>query len=427
MAADDKIQWMIEIDGGEKAVKTIDAVADAAKDIDLSNKTIGKLDMMMRSLLETHHMAKQVAEATRMEGVAREKNLRLAKEQERAEKQRSEDAAKQRQAERADAIGGLRNIAIGGALGGVAMLTSSARAGFQDTLQGQQAQVYGQLLNRQVAAIFAPLLEEKTKYVSQMTQWLQGLQEPQRESIRQMTVFATSMGTLGFLLPRVTKGIAAAMSVGSFSSGAAGAAGGLSSVIGAAGMAGPIGLALAGITSLLASSEEGRAVLVDLVKSFAPVVQALTPAAKALTDSVRELAPAMKSVAEALVPVATKLSELIVWLNENKPTTSGAQMGFNLGQWLQGHPVTPFPAGGSATPGSSSGGLSPVPKGFEDIGRDYERIFEASTKIDLAQQTAANTAATAQAAQTMVGYLATMAGQVASTGFQQGVLAVIGN
>jgi len=374
--ADDKIQWQLEIDG-KGALDTLDKVKSSAKEIDLSTKTLRSLDMMVRSLLETHRMASQVADAVKMERRERQDNLRIAERQKQVERDRAESAAKAAKTERENALSGLRNVAIGSGLGALAMVKGMAGSGFSDTLQGQQAQVYGQLLNRQVASIFAPLLEEKTKYVAQMTQWLQGLDAPQRESIRQMTVFATSLGALGYVVPKITKGIAAALEIGIGGTGAQSAATmvGTGAVAGrAAGaaaatrtdlmaMAGPIGLGIAGILAAASATERGRQSLIELGKSAESLAEKAAPAATGainfITDNFEGLSDILKGEFK--------------WYNF-LPFGTGRQVAQLFGMNVNERDAT------------KDGGLSPVPKGLEDIGRDYERIFEAATKIDLQQR-----------------------------------------
>jgi len=271
---------------------------------------------------------------------------------------------------------------------GIAAIGMSARSGFQDTLQGQQASAYGQLLNRQVASIFAPLLEEKTKYVAQMTTWLQGLSEPQRRSIQQMTVFGTAMGAAALIVPRVTKALATLATEGALGATLArwtakgGALGGV------AANAGMIGLGIGGLAAILASNEKGREALVDLAKSATPAIEFFADTLKGVTpifaDAVRDFATTVRWIS-GLIPASSGTPG-----QENQ--SAGQRLGSFLADFiLNNNPFgiarslsSPATTGQTGQTGSTS--ISGVPKGFEDFEAAYTRINEAATKIDLQGQ-----------------------------------------
>lgn len=348
-----------------------------------------------------------------------EQRRRIAKEQQAAE---VEIANRRQQGfSQLRLMGGL---AVGGGLAAIGM---KARSGFADTLQGQQSAAYGQMLNRQVASIFAPMLEEKTRYVAQMTGWLQGLSEPQRESIRMMTAFATVMGTLtltvgasvkalrlinnleavpglrgliGFSQPFGTTAaaMAARAAVGTGAQTAAGATAMLGSGVGGAAAAGgtaaagtmagamailgPLAVAVAGLVAILSTTEEGRSAMMDLLKAFEPLLEVLGELAAAFKPFINELAFAVKEFAGA-----------VKWFNENIRDAAATKIGSGILSGLAEASTDPFGLrrtlrqlgilGPVPTSTASSGIALGIPKGFEDLEATFIRINEASTKIDL--------------------------------------------
>lgn len=329
---------------------------------------------------------------------------KAAQGQRKADADRAKAEEDARFAKRREAMRTLGFTALGGVGMATAAVHGAASAGFADTLQGQQSQVYGQLLNRQVATIFAPLLEERTKYVAQMTSWLQGLSEPQKESIRSLSMFTVSMTTLGFVVPKVTTALANLAVSAQFAARSQAAATGanvagsaIGGVAGLASIAGPVGIGIAAVGAIMTSSEKGRESLANLLKSMEPLFEGLG-------KTIADLTP-------AIVALTSTIIGLPGWIANNtpRPVQSAAGLMFDLSPagalWrlvtMANQHATIMGFGNNST-SSSLGG---IPKGFEDIGRDYERIFEAATKINLQQQTADNTAATAANTATIAGIL----------------------
>ena len=297
----------------------------------------------------------------------------------------------------------------------------SARSGFSDTLQGQQSQAYGYLLNRQVASIFAPMLEEKTRYVAQMTQWLQGLSEPQRESIRTMASFAISMGTLGVVVPKVLNGLRglsgleAATSMRELVTGRGKAIVGARGVMDMAALAGKPGGALAAgaapnaaLSATMASALNpvvtGLAVAAGLLSATPKGREALAELMSSLTPILDTLASAITSLTPAIATVAKSAAETLTWLRNRFPTPT-PQQAQERRNWLEGiigrdaldtlrDPF--FLRDLGASPGSSNS-LSGVPKGAESFEASWDRINDAAAKvgldrqIDLLQEIANNT------------------------------------
>lgn len=281
----------------------------------------------------------------------------------------------------------LKTMAGMGVAGGLATIGMSARAGFQDTMQGQQSQAYGQLLNRQVASIFAPLLEEKTKYVAQMTSWLQGLSEPQKKSIVAMTVFGTSMTALSLTVPRALKAMATLATEGALGKTLQGMTAQGGALGGAAAMAHPIGLAIAAGFAVLAATPQGRESLAELGKSLTPILETFG-------DVLKEVTPIFADTATGLAMAISDMSDFTKWVNAKL----GGQGDLSIAKIIKEQFAFVFNPGSSimrlfgvnpneGVLGNQSGSsLSGVPKGLEDIGRDFERILEASTKMDLQQR-----------------------------------------
>lgn len=335
-------------------------------------------------------LAKQMEAAVTRDHKENVANMIAAEKAAQAQRKADADRAKAEEdarfAKRREAMRTLGFTALGGVGMATAAVHGAASAGFADTLQGQQSQVYGQLLNRQVATIFAPLLEERTKYVAQMTSWLQGLSEPQKESIRSLSMATFSMTTLGFVVPKVTTALASLATTGALGANISRMTNQGGALAGLAGAAGPIGLGIAGVTALLSSSEKGRESLAELTKALEPVANGL---AEILKEMSGDLGTAIKDLTTTIRNIKNG--------NITGAAESGGGFLASYGKMLESWtlsimpaliPLKNFlaPAGANAANGSSSAGLGSIPKGFEDIGRDYERIFEAATKINLQQQ-----------------------------------------
>jgi hypothetical protein len=285
------------------------------------------------------------------------------------------------------AVSDLRAVALGSVALGTALVRSHAIAGFAGTSQGQQAQAYGQLFNRQIAAIFAPLLEEKTKYVNQMTQWLGSLNGSQRESIRTLGAFTLAMTATGFIIPRVTR----ALHVLAMSANLASAANQKAAALSAAEKAGKhgdlggkIGGYIALGLSLAAATPKGREGLAEMAKAFAPLLEHLG-------DLVKAIAPVLGSLAKLNAKVITWLRERIpeALTRPGSQAGSGFVAGRNAGSFLRhlfgiDDAWKPATLGGGDS--SSSSNLSMAGQGFEGIEDAYDRINAAASKMDLEQQ-----------------------------------------
>ncbi len=339
------------------------------------NKKVGRYIDLRHSVEQTNHVFKKGL----IDAAAAQRALNLAMEE-----------GENRERARQNSVGSLKSIGMAIAAAGGFKVHQMASSGFAGTLQGQQADVYGQLLNRQVAAIFAPLLEEKTKYVSQMTQWLAGLKEPQRESIRTMASFAAGMTILGFVVPKVTtalltmtRDVALKGHLGGMMQASAQAGGRLASMTA---MAHPIGLAIAAALSVAGATPQGRELLADTLKALQPVIELLGESIQALRPTIDLLSSVIK-----FFNSKKKDDEFMFpkWIRDAAGKSADDISYIYTGRWLTD-------AIGITNVSKQSSNMQMVPKGFESIENAFNRINEAATQADLEQKIADNTAATAE-------------------------------
>lgn len=316
---------------------------------------------------------------------------------------------------------------------GAYMVRGLTQTGFAGTGEEAVSQHYKQQLGRQFAGIAAPLKMENAGRIAELTDWFKKLNGEQQESIRNVAIFATSMTTLGVVLPRVVRGIQA-MTAAQLASNAAGAAGGIGKTAGIGAGLGPLGMVGAVGISMLASTKEGRDALVEVAKAFEPaikslmdVVQEMRPAIRTFADAVKELAllagklyptsPEGRHVAGATAENVgagpswsfglSGMRALSALRNRFDPTTTNdperrRQLEANRARWLGNDGYLSFlPQGirnwfGNRPPQSSSprSDVTGMPGGFEAIEQTWMRITEAATRVDLqARATAAAEAA----------------------------------
>jgi hypothetical protein len=250
------------------------------------------------------------------------------------------------------------------------------RAGMEGTAQAQQLSFWTSQLNREIAHIFAPLIDSVVTKMQGLVMWFRNLTGEQQKTVRTIALIATGFTGVATLLPAIVGGVR---------------------MLGAALMglaANPIGAVLM-IVGLLASvvmgTDAGRKGLAKIGKALEPVMnalgrigEALTPAFElAATQIVDVLVPAIELMAEHMKAVANVLqavpAPMMRWLTRG-----------SLGQ-LQDiwHMVTTGTLPGSQTAGAAAnraqlGNRNLGPESFEQT---YLRIQQASNVHDMAQST----------------------------------------
>jgi hypothetical protein len=150
-------------------------------------------------------------------------------------------------------------------------------AGLRGTTQGAMLSYQVQQLSRQVANLFLPAIEAVTRKLQEAVNWFRGLSGAQQESIGRWLAIGTGMLGVLALAPRL---------VAAFQM--------ISAVMNAGLLANPFLLATAGVVALLASTESGRASLLEMGKAL---WQAFRPIAETLAGA---LVPAIQGLAEGL-------------------------------------------------------------------------------------------------------------------------------
>lgn len=291
-----------------------------------------------------------------------------------------------RQAAASSTLKGIAGIGIGaGILGGRALINQ----GMATSGIGAVAGFYNEQLARQVAGVFAPITQENIGRVAEMTQWFRNLTGAQQESIRMMSMFTATTTGLLYVLPRASSALATMM----------GASAGVSKAFGIAGIGASIGI------GLMASTPEGRRDLTDIAKAFEPAVEGLMQIAKDLRPAIAAFSDAVKQLATFKVHNDDGTSNL--------PTRPAADAGFSTRQWFRarlgmtpernpneastntGNEIRRWFGYGPATASSDQtarSDLAPRANGFEMPVDTWERLNTAAQNIELAQQTANNTA-----------------------------------
>lgn len=258
-----------------------------------------------------------------------------------------------------------------------------AQQGMAGTGNEAISSFYQQRLAREVAGIFAPLTDENTHRVAELTGWFQKLSGSQQEAIRSMSMFVGTTSALLYVLPRAGTALATAF----------GASAGVASMFGIGGQI------ASGAIGLLSSTPEGRESLTEVAKAFEPAV-------KALLEVVLEFRPAIALFAEGVKDFAQGTKWLIEHL-PRLPTQDAATQNREREEWKQSlrdigmspedirtaeramYPDRP------EAPGAARSQVSARANGFEAPVDTWERLNSSAQVYEMQRQTADNTARTA--------------------------------
>ncbi len=188
------------------------------------------------------------------------------------------------------------------------------RAGLSGTTMGERLGLQFNLLSREIASLFIPVLNRVIEALQSVTSWFRQLSGPQQAFIG-WTIAAT-VGLLGVatILPRLVGGLSAM--------------GGVLKVL----AANPIVAIVGAIAALLVGTESGRSALGRLAAAFAPIFSALGKLLDALKPVFDFLGKAIAAVADGIAFVVDKISGAVEavtdWLgltSEEERRTARAQ------------------------------------------------------------------------------------------------------
>ncbi len=205
--------------------------------------------------------------------------------------------------------------ALKGRLAGVAQLASSGfgaltstiggfvRSGLSGTTTGERLGLQFQLLSREIASLFLPIIERVVGALQSVTSWFRSLDGPQQAFIGKMlTMAAAGLGVV-MVLPKIIGGLQ-------------GMAAGFALL-----SANPFILVVAALGALLAGTEEGRGALGRLLAAFAPlldiaamIAEAFTPVVELFGSVLPPILSAVTAIFDAMAAVVRGLVAGIRWL-----------------------------------------------------------------------------------------------------------------
>lgn len=365
------VTWMLGIDGSN-ALETISDVGDASKEMAdrmaQQAKTMfpgSTFDVIAKGAKASFGAAAKDAAAF---GYAAEKAF-----------EKAEKAAEKLAQRNKEAMSTLKGFAGAGLALGVLYGRSLISQGNSMSGQGAQAGFQQELLSRQVAGLFAPITEENTQRVAELTGWFQKLTGAQQESIRTMAMFTATTGALLYVLPRAGTALAQFM----------GASAGVSSMAGVGGM-----VAAAGV-GMLAATPEGRDAMTEVMKAFEPALEALLDVVKEFRPAVADFGAFVKEAARETKP----LFELLKMrpFGESGPSVAGVGAGLAMNAassgtfaiWQAMNSLI-----GQRDVAGSRSELTPRANGFEGVTDTWERLNASAQLMEMQQRTAENTAQT---------------------------------
>lgn len=258
---------------------------------------------------------------------------------------------------------------------GVLGTRSLISQGMASSGQGATSAFYNEQLARQVAGVFAPITEENTQRVAELTNWFRQLTGAQQESLRTMGMFIATTGVLLRVLPEASSNMATFM----------GASASTAKAFGIAGVVASVGI------GLMASSPGGRAAMTDMAKALGPAVDGLAEVVKSLTPLVAGFAKGIANFLQWRPPGGTQTVSEMMTNSPAQPILNPAyQAGSGVRAWIRARLGLAPEAGGG--PEQSRSELHHRANGFEMPVDTWERLNAAAQTIELAQQTADNTA-----------------------------------
>jgi hypothetical protein len=304
---------------------------------------------------------------------------------------------------------GMSRIA-GPAAAGFAILTGAVmgfvRAGLAGTVEGDRLQLRFQMLSREIAGVFMPVITAVTDKLTQAVQWFKHLTGENQNLIMRIVLGTAAALAFAMVLPKIVGGVQLVIVAFKFLSVAIGALG-TEAGIASGGILPLLGILITGavaLTAFLFSTKAGAGALHQLEAAGKRIADAVMPALNrlmaALGDTMSNLAESVlpvfvtvfEAIAEAIIGAANavdfllkKYAELPGWartlVNIISPITMllGDQKKLTSGDTKQRQ--TPTLTGG----------------GFEDFLASYKRIATASASgVNPQEQIVKNTQATVQ-------------------------------
>ncbi len=184
-------------------------------------------------------------------------------------------------------LGQATSSAFGGA---TSMITSFARAGLSGTTMGERLGLQFQLLSREIASLFIPVLERVIDVLQSVTSWFRNLSGPQQSFIGGIAAAGIALVAVAAIIPRIIGGLQGMAAVFTLLS------------------ANPF-VALVGlIAALLVGTESGRSALGRLAAAFGPIVTAVGQLFAALKPVIDLLGNVVGAVADFIGGIASGIA-----------------------------------------------------------------------------------------------------------------------
>ncbi len=197
-------------------------------------------------------------------------------------------------------LGQATSSAFGGA---TSMITSFARAGLSGTTMGERLGLQFQLLSREIASLFIPVLERVIGVLQSVTSWFRSLSGPQQAFIGGIATAGIVLVAMATILPRIIGGLQGMAAVFTILS------------------ANPLLAVAAAIAALLVGTEEGRGSLGRLAAAFAPLMnlavmlaRAFAPLAELFGHVLPPIIGALTLIVEAMATAIKTIIEGVIWL-----------------------------------------------------------------------------------------------------------------
>lgn len=212
-------------------------------------------------------------------------------------------------------VAGVFNSVRGAIEGATGSLMGWVRQGFQGTTQGAMLNVQFELLSREIASIFIPIMDKVSYAVQEALNWFRQLTGAQQDQIMQWAAGAAAAALVANILPKVAgligglvipafRALVGVVTAGSVSMGTAlgFATGGLSTLL---------SLALSLGVGFAVGSEKGRSGLTRLWEALKPIGDALARLGSALMPLWEGIESVVVGAIEGISSVLATLIDLI--------------------------------------------------------------------------------------------------------------------
>lgn len=305
-------------------------------------------------------MRREWEDLMKAQGGATEQDRRLFADAQRSNLRAHSDAVKAMKRNQEDLAKGQRTLAaaFGLTVGGI---TGFVSAGLRGSAQGELLTLHFQELNREIAAIFLPIVNSVISRLQELATWFRSLSEAQQDSILKWAGIVVAALGAAVMLPRIAAGfnlIGSAMTALS---------------------ANPLIALIALIAALVVGTEEGMSGFMKLWEALQPIGKAVTDIFAPLLDLLGQIA---KVVASVLGPAFEALGEIIKVVLT--PITAVASAIGSVIRTITGTTPAQERTAGQRPEHrrleAAGGGL----EGFVDI---WKRLQTAANKTDVAQST----------------------------------------